>query len=178
MKAVCAIVLVLILSCPGYCQKEIAFAPAPVNFIIKNAGVKVNGLIEGLEGFIILNSQNESLSKIEGTLDPNTIKTGITLRDNHLKKTDYFNVKEFPKIRMTSTSITKNSKGKYIGNFDLVIKDIKKNIEIPFSVSSKNNVHSLRGEFSINRLDFNLGENSIILSDNVLVKIDFKTTSE
>jgi hypothetical protein len=29
------------LSYPGYCQKEIAFVPTPINFIIKNAGVKV-----------------------------------------------------------------------------------------------------------------------------------------
>ena len=178
MKVTSTIVLLLILSCPGYCQREIAFVPAPVNFIIKNAGVKVNGSMEGLEGFIILDSENESLSKIEGTIDPNTIKTGIALRDNHLKKRDYFNVKEFPKIRMTSTSITKKSKDKYIGNFDLVIKDVKKNIAIPFTLSSKNNVHALKGEFSINRLDFNLGENSMVLSDDVMVKIEFKTASE
>jgi polyisoprenoid-binding protein YceI len=175
MKVVLTIILFLILSCPGYCQKEIAFVPTPINFIIKNAGLKVNGFIEGLQGFIVMDSQNENLIKLEGTIDPNTIRTGITLRDNHLKKADYFSVKEFPKIRMTSTSITKKGKGKYIGNFDLMIKDIKKSISIPFTLSSKNSVYALKGEFSINRLDFNLGEKSIILSDNVDVKLEFKT---
>jgi polyisoprenoid-binding protein YceI len=175
MKVVLTIILFLILSCPGYCQKEIAFVPTPINFIIKNAGVKVNGFIAGLEGFIIMDSQTERPIKIEGTIDPNTVQTGITLRDNHLKKADYFNVKEFPKMRMTSTSITKTGKGKYLGNFDLVIKDIKKNISIPFTLSAKNNVYALKGEFSINRLDFNLGEKSIILSDNVDVKLEFNT---
>ena len=57
MKAALTIVLFLILSCPGYCQKEIAFVPTPINFIIKNAGLKVNGFIEGLEGFIIMDFQ-------------------------------------------------------------------------------------------------------------------------
>ncbi len=175
MKVAIATALFLILSYSGYCQKEIAFVPTPVNFIIKNAGLKVNGFIEGLEGFIILDSENQSLIKIEGTIDPNTIQTGINLRDKHLKKADYFSVNEFPKIRMTSTSITKKGKEKYIGNFDLEIKGIKKNITIPFTLSSKNNMYSLKGEFSINRLDFNLGENSIILSDNVIVKIEFES---
>jgi polyisoprenoid-binding protein YceI len=178
MKVALPIVLFLILSCPGYCQKEIAFVPTPINFIIKNAGLKVNGFIEGLEGFIIMDSKNESLIKIEGTIDPNTIQTGINLRDKHLKKADYFSVKEFPKIRMTSTSIKKRGNGKYVGNFDLVIKDIKKNIAIPFTLSSKNNVYALKGEFSINRLDFNLGEKSIILSDNVDVKLELKTITD
>jgi polyisoprenoid-binding protein YceI len=178
MKAALTIVLFLILSCPGYCQKEIAFVPTPISFIIKNAGLKLNGFMEGLEGFIIMDSKNESLIKIEGTIDPNTIQTGINLRDKHLKRADYFSVKEFPKIHMTSTSITKKGKGKYIGNFDLVIRDIKKNIAIPFTLSSKNNVYALTAEFSINRLDFNLGESSTILSDNVTIKIEFQTPAQ
>jgi polyisoprenoid-binding protein YceI len=178
MKVAFTIVLLLILSCPGYCQKEIAFVPTPINFIIKNAGLEVNGFIEGLEGFILMDSQTGSPIKIEGTIDPNTIQTGITLRDNHLKKADYFYVKEFPKIRMTSTLITKKGKGKYIGNFDLMIKDIKKNIAIPFTLSEKNSVYALKGGFSINRLDFNLGEKSIILSDNVDVNLEFKTHAQ
>ena len=171
-------VMLLILSCPGYCQEQIAFVPTPINFVIKNAGFKVNGSIEGLEGLIIMDSENQSLSKIEGTIDPNTIHTGISLRDNHLKKADYFNVKDFPKIRMTSTLITKKGKGKYIGDFELMIKDIKKNVSIPFTLSSKNNVYTLKGEFSINRLDFNLGEKSIILSDDVDVKLEFRTNTQ
>jgi polyisoprenoid-binding protein YceI len=178
MQTALTIAMFLILSCPGYCQKEIAFVSTPVNFVAINAGLKVNGSIGGLEGFIIMDSQTGSPIKIEGTVDPNTIQTGIALRDNHLKKTDYFSVKEFPEIRMASTSIKKKGNSKYIGDFDLVIKDIKKNITIPFTVSSKNNVYTLKGEFSINRLDFNLGESSLILSDNVVIKLEFKTHAQ
>ena len=160
-----------------FCQK-LLLEPTAVNFIIKNAGLKVNCSMSGLDGFITIDPLNSSLTKIEGTIDPATIHTGIALRDNHLKKADYFNVNEFPKIFMASTQIKKNSNRRYVCNFDLTIKDIKKNIAIPFTLSSNDNVYLLKGEFSINRLDFDLGESSMVLSDIVTVKIEFKTMPE
>ena len=172
------IIAILLLPRLGSSQQKIAFVPTAVNFIIKNAGLKVNGSMEGLDAFMIIDPQNGSLIKIEGTIDPSTIQTGIALRNNHLKKRDYFNVKEFPKIFMTSTQIKKNSNRKYVGNFDLSIKDVKKNVSFPFTFSSTDNVYILKGEFSINRLDFKLGEESVILSDDVTIKIEFKTDHE
>jgi len=171
MKASLVISVILILAIPGFAQNKIAFEQTPVNFIIKNAGLKVNGSIGGLEGFIMIDPANSNLLKIEGSIDPNTIETGIGLRNSHLKKPDYFNVKEYPKILMTSTELTKKGNRKYIGNFDLTIKDVKKNVPIPFTLTSKGNEYFLKGEFSINRLDFKLGEESIILSDTVKIVI-------
>jgi polyisoprenoid-binding protein YceI len=177
MKSSLIISAILILALPSFAQNKIAFEQTPVHFIIKNAGLKVNGSIGGLEGFITVDPENLNLLKIEGSIDPNTIDTGIGLRNNHLKKPDYFNVKEYPKILMTSTEITKKGNRKYVGNFDLTIKDVKKNVSVPFTLVSVGNGYTLKGEFSVNRLDFKLGEESIILSDNVTVKIEFKTNS-
>jgi polyisoprenoid-binding protein YceI len=172
MKTLLVILFIVMLPCWGSCQKKNPFDPAPINFVITNAGLNVNGSINGLEGFIIMDPQGKAPVKIEGTIDPNTIKTGISLRDNHLKKADYFNVKEFPKIYMVSTLVTKNSGRNYTGDFDLTIKGIKKNISIPFTFSTTQNGYQLQGEFSINRLDFELGETSIILSDTVKIIIE------
>jgi polyisoprenoid-binding protein YceI len=106
MKIILAATLVL-LTFQSFCQKKILLEPTPVNFTINNAGLKVNGSMSGLDGFIIIDSQNSSLLKIEGTIDPCTIQTSIALRDKHLKKADYFNVAEFTKIFMTSTQLKK-----------------------------------------------------------------------
>jgi polyisoprenoid-binding protein YceI len=171
MRVSVIIFLLSILQGSGFSQTKNIFEPTPVNFVIKNAGLKVNGSMNGLEGFIIMDAQSTVPVKIEGTIDPNTIKTGIGLRDNHLKKADYFNVKEFPKIHMTSTLIKKSSGQKYTGNFELTIKDIKKNISIPFTFSATGDGYAMQGEFSINRLDFGLGESSVILSDSVRITL-------
>jgi polyisoprenoid-binding protein YceI len=174
MNALIKIVVILMLPWQAVGQKRVALEPATINFVIKNAGLSVDGSIGGLEGFVTMDLENSVPVKIEGTIDPNTIATGIALRDKHLKKSDYFNVKEYPKISMASTEIKRKSKGKYVGNFDLTIKGIKKTVMIPFNFSTKGNTYVLKGEFSINRLDFHLGENSVILSDNVKIKIELK----
>jgi polyisoprenoid-binding protein YceI len=176
MRVLVIFLLVVTFSASVFGQTKNSFEPAPINFAIKNAGLNVNGSINGLEGFIVMGAQSGIPVKIEGTIDPNTIKTGINLRDNHLKKADYFNAKEFPKICMVSTQIKKNNAGKYAGNFDLTIKGIKKSISIPFTFSATSKGYTMQGEFSINRLDFGLGETSMILSDTV--KIVFEITAK
>jgi polyisoprenoid-binding protein YceI len=174
MRALLSIILICILPWQGFSQKKLALDPIPVNFVIRNAGLNVHGTIGVLEGFLTIDDQGQNLDKIEGSADPNTIQTGIELRDNHLKKADYFNVKEYPRIFMVSTGIKNNGNNKYTGDFDITIKDIRKNISVPFSFSRVDNTYVLKAEFSINRLDFKLGEKSIILSDQVKLKIDFK----
>ena len=168
------LILLALLPCMGFTQKKILLDLTPVNFTIRNAGFNVKGTIEGLKGFMLLDNQSSILIGIEGSVDPGTIQTGIELRDEHLKKVNYFNVKEFPKIFMASTKIKKTDSDNYIGNFSLTIKGITKGISVPFTFSVMNNVYALKGAFSINRLDFKLGEKSIILSNNVKINIEFK----
>ena len=147
MRTSIIIFFLLVSQSRSFGQTKNTFEPTPINFVIKNAGIKVNGSMNGLEGFLMMDPQSSDPVKIEGTLDPNTIKTGIGLRDNHLKKADYFNVKAFPKIYMTSTLIKKNSGQTYTGNFDLTIKDITKSISIPFTFSATADGYAMRGEF-------------------------------
>jgi polyisoprenoid-binding protein YceI len=47
-------------------------------------------------------------SKIEVRIDPASVDTANTNRDDHLKGPDFFNVKEFPELTFTSSKITKN----------------------------------------------------------------------
>jgi polyisoprenoid-binding protein YceI len=172
MKAALMFAGILIVFVEVFGQTKKTFESTKISFVIKNAGLNVNGSIGGLEGTMTINSTSQLIDKIEGTLDANTILTGINLRDNHLKKKDYFNVKDFPKIIMTSTEIKKSGGRKYTGIFDLTIKDITKKITVPFSLSEVGNVYKLKGEFSINRLDYGLGESSVVLSDNVTVTLE------
>jgi polyisoprenoid-binding protein YceI len=165
----------LLISHLAWSQKKLPFESSPVRFVVKNAGIKVGGTIEGIQGLLEVDPINENLIKIEGTVDPNTIETGISLRDNHLKKEEYFNVKKYPKLHIISTSFSKNGNGKYTGSFDLTMKGVKKSFSIPFTLVRVQDQYELKAEFTLNRLDFEIGDKSFILSDDVTVKIDLKT---
>lgn len=172
MRILVFIQLIALLPGVGFTQKKVQLAVTPVHFTISNAGFTVHGTIEGFEGFILLDSQSAVLTGIEGSVDAGTIQTGIELRDKHLKKAGYFNVKEFPRIFMASTQIKKGNDIQYIGDFTLTIKGITKTISVPFTFSVIHHAYVLKGGFPINRLDFKLGEESTILSNTVTITIE------
>jgi polyisoprenoid-binding protein YceI len=166
------ITILLIVAQASVCfsQKKADFESGQADFIIKNAGLNVKGSMQGLVGNVLLHQQNGTIIKIEGSVESNTITTGINLRDTHLKKPDYFDSKEYPRIVMISTQLQQSVGKKYTGVFDLTIKNVTKSISFPFQFTETNDHrYTLQGEFSINRLDFGLGEESIILSDTVKI---------
>ena len=78
-----------------------------VVFEIKNAKALVTGNFTGLTASITFNPLALSTSKIEAKIAVKTIKTGIEMRDNHLKKSEYFNAEKFPEISIVTNKISK-----------------------------------------------------------------------
>ena len=74
-----------------------------VTFTIKNFGINTGGEIKGLKGIIKWDAENPSASSFNVSVDVNTINTGIDMRDNHLRKEEYFNAEKFPTINFSST---------------------------------------------------------------------------
>lgn len=68
-------------------------------------GDKVDGSLKGLEADIQINISDLKKTKIKGSVDVSTIKTGITMRDKHLISKDFFHAKEYPKMTFQSEQI-------------------------------------------------------------------------
>jgi polyisoprenoid-binding protein YceI len=145
----------------------------PIRFQIKNAGITVDGTISDWEYDIVWDAKKLANCSISGRANPTSIDTGIKLRDKHLQGRQYFHVEKFLVISLQSKKIATTKKGNYTGIFELQIRDVKKEIEIPFSVFTKSNKAEFKAEFNINRLDFNLGESSLVLGDEVKVFMEF-----
>ena len=142
-----------------------------VKFRIKNFGFNtVTGSFKGLKGSIRFSPENLSASGVDVTIDAKTVNTGINLRDNHLRKEEYFDVKNHPEIRFVSTKITPSSKTSTLFIFGkLTIKNVTREISFPFSVVPRDGgSYEFTGEFKINRIDFAVGESSSV-SDNLTV---------
>jgi polyisoprenoid-binding protein YceI len=147
-----------------------------VKFDIKNFGLTVNGSFKGLEGSVLFDPQDLLKSQMNISIQASTINTGINSRDNHLKKKDYFDVLNYPKITIISRSITvRPGKDSYLLSGTLFIKSIKKDIKIPFSAKQLEPGYQFTGSFQINRRDFGIGGSSISLSDNLTVSLSIIT---
>jgi polyisoprenoid-binding protein YceI len=170
-----AIFLFLYLSAfVAFGQENLAIKSSTITFKIKNFGSYVNGFFKGFEGKIYFSPQNLAQSSIEASVKTETINTDNKSRDNHLRKSDYFDVARYPKITMKSKRFAHSQSGDFIGYFDLTIKDKTQEVKLPFSF--KQGV--FKGSFTINRRDFGVGGNSIVLSDMVTVEIEVQTYSK
>lgn len=142
-----------------------------VTFKIKNAGLTVDGSFKGLEADIRFDPAKAYGNKIEASVDVKTINTSINSRDNHLKKEEYFDAENFPKITMKSSSFSKGDDGTFKGFFSLSIKGTTKTVPVIFTFAEANGKAIFSGTFQLNRLDYKVGESSWVMSDEVNITI-------
>ncbi len=143
-----------------------------VKFKIKNLGVNITGSFSGLTGQIQFDPANLASSSFEATIDVSSINTGIDLRDEHLRKAEYFDAKNYPTIKFVSTKITPSNKSGILYIFGrLTIKNITREISFPFKTTAQEAGYLFSGEFKINRRDFKVGGSSITLGDNLTVQL-------
>ena len=144
-----------------------------ISFKIKNAGITVNGKFTGLKSEILFSPTKLSASKISGNVDAGTLATGINMRDNSIKDEKYLNAEKFKLIEATSTKIyTKDND--YAGMFNITIKGVTKEIEIPFEFIQLGDLAEFNGEFTLDRKDFGVGGSSMTMGDNVKVHLLIK----
>ena len=141
-----------------------------VKFTVKNFGLNTSGTLNGLKGSIQFNPSNLSTASFNVTVDVNTINTGIDMRDNHLKKEEYFNAEKYSDISFVSTGVKPGNDG-YIISGQLTIRGITKDISFPFTAVTQNGGMLFTGSFSINRKDFNVGGSSAVLSNTVDINL-------
>lgn len=154
-----------------YAQTAWKIQSSKVNFSVKNAGLTVKGSVDGFKADIQFDPKAYTQANMKGSVNVNTLQTGIKLRDEHLQKQEYFNQAQFPVITLQSSFFGKTDNG-YKGYFKLTIKGVTKDVIIPFTWSEQGETAVVKGIFTINRLDFGIGEESLMLSNDIQITIE------
>lgn len=180
MKNIAVLFLFFFTATCLYAQQYVPVdAGSSVKFVIKNFGLSVDGSFKGLQGKISFSPENLSAAVFNVSVDAATVNTGNGSRDGHLKKDDYFDVAKYPTINFTSTKITTGSKqGEYTMNGTVTIKGISKPVSFPFVVSTAASGNIFSGQFKINRRNFKVGGNSLVLSDDVTLTLNVSTVKQ
>ncbi|HEY8780948.1 MAG TPA: YceI family protein [Mucilaginibacter sp.] len=172
MKRLFGPLLIIMMIPAGFTLVKNTVTRSAITFQTKNMGIGVGGTISGLQADIRFNPVNLASSAIDASVDAGSINTDNSSRDDHLKDEDFFDVSHYPKIIIKSVSFRHKSGDKYAGLFNLTIKGKTKLMEIPFTITEKNNTIAFKGSFNLNRLDFGIGDSSLILSNEVTVNVD------
>lgn len=151
---------------------------ASVSFTIRNAGLNVEGSFRGFIGEFNFDPNAPEKGSISGSVDANTAETGISMRNNHLKKAEYFDVANHPRISLKSVKMARQTGNNYEGTFALTLKGTTKTVAIPFAFSEEAGKGTFVGQLNLNRLDYKVGGKSFLMSNDVLLKINVQATRQ
>ncbi len=114
---------------------------------------KFNGAFKGLKSELLFDDNNLAASKLTASIDANTINTGNGMRNGHAKKG--LDATTFQTVKFVSSSISKIASG-YEVTGNLTIKDVTKQIKIPFTFAKTADGGVFAGNFSIKPADYNV----------------------
>jgi polyisoprenoid-binding protein YceI len=140
-----------------------------IQFSARNFGLTVEGNMKGLSGYFVVNQDSVEKSYFQASVHCETVDTGIALRNKHLRQEGYFDVNKFPLITITSRKIMRDNK-QWLAVADLTIKNVTRQITLPFTIEHGQAKAVFSGKFSINRQDFGVGGSSLTLGD--IIEVD------
>jgi polyisoprenoid-binding protein YceI len=155
-----------------------------VLFRVKHMGVGyAYGRFNEFSGTLNWDAANPSASSINVEVKTQSIDTGNTKRDDHLRNPDYFNAAQFPTMTFKSTAVKKLSDTQLEVTGDLSMHGKTKSVTtaVEFAGPIKDpwgaNRAGFHAEFTIKRSDFALGKPEG-LSDEVRLTIAFEVTKQ
>ncbi len=130
------------------------------DYAIKFSTKGASGTIKGLKGTIDFDRNDLARARFDVTVDVHTINTGLGLKNRHAKAEDFLDADRYPTIRFVSTAIKPSGTG-FLADGQLTIKGVSRPVSIPFTFEGSEAEGSFRGEFSVNRKDYNLEKKRI-----------------
>ena len=145
---------------------DIDKAHSNIYFDIRHTFATVRGLFNDFSGTILLDTENNDNSQVAFEVDVKSINTNIPKRDTHLLSDDFFAADTYPMMTFKSTRVRHVSDNQYILNGNLTIKGVTKEIAVPFTylgmrenpLMKETIVAGFEAEFTINRLDYHVGD--------------------
>ena len=157
-----------------------------VGFKVKHLMISnVKGHFDKYTGVVEINDKDITKSKVQVSIDTNSINTNVDKRDQHLRSADFFDVAKFPTMTFVSTQVATAGKDrlKVTGTLTLhgITKEVILDVEGP-SAESKDPWGNIRkgatATTKINRKDFGLVWNAALETGGVVVGDEITITLE
>ncbi|MGE0156344.1 MAG: YceI family protein [Geobacter sp.] len=97
---------------------------------VKGSFVKHNGTVE-------IDDKDITKSKVEISIDTNSINTNVAKRDEHLRSADFFDVAKYPTMTFVSKQVVKAGKDKLKVTGDLTLRGITKQVVLDVTGPTK-----------------------------------------
>lgn len=143
---------------------EVDAAHSSVGFSVTHLGLsEVEGRFNDFKGTIDWNKDDPSKSKIEWTVQVDSVDTGNQKRDDHLRGSDFFDAGKYKTMSFKSSKIESLGADKYSVSGDLTMHGVTKSITItayikgPVEVFGGESIGFKTTTFKLNRIDYGVG---------------------
>jgi polyisoprenoid-binding protein YceI len=151
------------------------------NFSVKHMQVStVKGRFSDVEGTVTYDPKDITNSTVKAVIKTPTVTTDNAGRDNDLKTNpNFFDVAKYPEIKFESTKIEKRG-DQYVAIGNLTIKDVTKQVEMPFTVATSEMGGKKRlgadASLTINRMDYHIDWNKMpgVVDNTVKIELNIE----
>jgi polyisoprenoid-binding protein YceI len=136
-----------------------------IYFEIDHIYSATRGYFDEFDGKVVFDPDNLGTSRFDFKVEVKSVNTANSKRDGHLRSEDFFNVRKYPYMTFKSASIKRVEGNQYVVDGALTIKDVSKNVSIPFTffgITSNpfdkgGEVAGFEAKLHIDRLEYNVG---------------------
>lgn len=164
-------------------------AHSSIGFSINHFFTPVKGSFEDFDLEINFDPDDLDDSNFNLTVRIASVRTGTEKRDGHLQTEDFFNAEKFPTMTFKSNKIISKGNNMYVAKGKLKIKDVEKDIDLPFKLlgvkvipepmqekmRGLKEAASFQASYALNRSEFTVGTGSwaatVMVGDEVSIDI-------
>ena len=160
-------------------------AHSRLGFTTTHMGVsEANGQFDKFDVKISATKEDFSDAVIELTAEAKSINTGLSMRDDHLRSGDFFDVEKFPTITFKSTTVKKGKGNKLAIVGDLTMHGVTKTVVLvgKHNGTTKNRAGAPLAGFKmtglVKRSDFGIGATmpTAVVADEVFLNADLEVS--
>ena len=137
----------------------------------------IHGRFNQVDGKFVIDRQDPTKSTFRLTIKADSVDTGNTARDEHLRQPDYFDTKQFPTIEFKSTAV-KSIKDGFEVTGDFTMHGVTKKVSFPLIGGKELDWKGVKRvgfstELKLKRSDFNFDKSAIgPIGDEAIILID------
>jgi polyisoprenoid-binding protein YceI len=152
--------LVLVCGSVAFAANQWTLQPreSKLTFVGTQAGAQFEGAFEIFLADIKFDPQDLAGSRFDVKIDPASVNTRDSERDDTLKSDDLFAVKRFPISQYVAERFTAKGGNKYAAAGKLTLRNVTRDVPIEFMFERKDGSAWLKGSAQIKRLDFGVGQ--------------------
>ncbi len=129
-----------------------------LTFVGTQAGAQFQGTFDRFSADIRFDPGELGASRFDVTIDTASVNTQDGERDDIVRGPGLFASKQWPTARYVAEKFTDKGAGKYAATGQLTLRNVTKPVPIEFTFETKDGSAWLKGQATLRRLDFGVGQ--------------------